>query len=301
MSKSPSMNLMNWILLVLLSLLWGGSFFFVEIALQGLPIFTIVFLRVFLGAVILVSFLMLSGRKLPGTRNLWLKLLVMGLLNNVIPFCLIVTGQQYLSGGFASILNATTPFFTVIVAHHFTKDEKISSGKIVGVILGISGVLILIGLDTLFSGSNKLIGVVSVLCAAVSYSFAGIWGKGFKSEKIDPVVTAAGQLICSSSILFPIMLVVNKPWNLPFPGMNVWAAVFGIALFSTALAYIIYFHILSSSGATNVLLVTFLVPVSAVFLGVLVLSEEFNRQYLLGMAVIGAGLVCIDGRLHSSP
>jgi len=291
------MDSKNWLRLLLLSLLWGGSFFFVEVALTALPIFTIVFLRVFFGAVILLLIILISGRKLPGGKKIWLDFLVMGTLNNVIPFCMIVSGQRYISGGFASILNATTPFFTVVVAHILTKDEKLNAGKIAGVVLGIAGVSILMGFETVLGESNKLIGIIAVLCAAVSYAFAGIWGRRFKTYGITPLAPAAGQLICSAVLLFPIVIIVDRPWTLDFPELNIWVAVLGIALFSTALAYILYFKILASSGATNVLLVTFLVPVSAILLGVFILSEVFKVQFLLGMIIIGLGLIAIDGRL----
>ena len=294
---SRNMNLLDWILLLFLSIVWGGSFFFVEVALSALPIFTIVFLRVSLGALLLSIYLIITGKKFPKEKRIWKRLIVMGVLNNVIPFCLIVTGQQYISGGFASILNATTPFFTVIFAHVFTEDEKINTRKIIGITFGIVGVILLIGFEKVSSGSSNLIGALTIIMAAVSYSLAGIWGKGFKSIKIEPVVTATGQLICSSIILFPIMLITNKPWTLSLPGFRVWASLLGIAFFSTALAYFIYFKILSSAGATNVLLVTFLVPVSAILLGVFVLSEDFKAQYIYGIISIGIGLIFIDGRL----
>ena len=224
-------------------------------------------------------------------------LIVLGLLNNIFPFCLIVFGQQYISTGFASIMNGTTPFFAVMAAHFFTQDEKISGRKIIGVLLGLIGVLILVGYDALLDGSNKFIGAMAIMGAAIFYSLAGIWGKKFKSMNMDPVAISTGQLICSSFLLLPVVLFVDQPWRLIFPGLNVWIALFGIALFSTSLAYILYFKILSSSGATNVLLVTFLIPVSAVLLGVFFLSEEFEIQYLYGMMFIGAGLIFIDGRL----
>ena len=291
------MDFKDWLRLILLSLLWGGSFFFVEVALTALPIFTIVFIRVLLGALILLVFIKLSGRIFPEGKKIWLELLVMGILNNVIPFCMIVNGQRYISGGFASILNATTPFFTVVTAHFLTRDEKLNARKIAGVLMGIAGVSVLIGFEAISGGSNKLIGIVSVLCAATSYSFAGVWGRRFKAYEIDPVMPAAGQLICSSLVLLPIALIVDTPWKLAMPGARVWAAILGIALLSTALAYILYFKILASSGATNVLLVTFLVPVSAVLLGVFILSETFRAQYLAGMVIIGLGLIIIDGRL----
>ncbi len=288
------MNMNNWLLLLLLSFLWGGSFFFVEVALTELPIFTIVFLRVSMGAAILFVFILMTNRRIPRDRKMWFNFLVMGILNNVIPFCMITGGQQFISGGFASILISTTPFFGVVVAHLLTKDERINAGKILGVVLGLSGVSILIGFAPLRDGSNEFIGIIAVLGAALSYAFAGVWGKRFRSLGVDSVVIAAGQLICSTILLIPIMSIADKPWLLPVPSINVWGSVLGIALLSTSFAYIIYFKILSTSGATKVLLVTFLIPVSANLLGVLILSEEFHIQHLLGMFVIGIGLIVMD-------
>jgi len=210
---------------------------------------------------------------------------------------MIVSGQQFISGGFASILNATTPFFTVLIAHFMTKDEKINIGKVFGVIFGFIGVFILIGFESLKNESNEIFGIIAILIAANSYAFAGVWGRRFKSLKIDPVVTSTGQLMSSSFVLLPIMLIVDQPWNLSMPTFNVLGAILGIALFSTSLAYIVFFKILSSSGATNVMLVTFLIPISAILLGVFILSEKFEIQYLIGMLVIGIGLIFIDGRL----
>ncbi len=291
------MNLTSWIQLITLSILWGGSFFFVKIALNDLPIFTIVFLRVALGSLLLLIFTTIKKKKLPNSKIIWFHFIVMGVLNNVIPFTLIVSAQKYIDSGFASILNATTPFFTIIIAHLFTKDESLSLKKVLGIIIGLSGVTILIGYKSIFSGKNELVGAIFMLIAALSYAFAGVWGKRFKSLKMDPIIISTGQLICSSVLLLPITLVVDKPWTLSLPSGQTWLAILGVALFSTSIAYIIYFKLLSSSGATNVLLVTLLIPVSALLLGVTILSEVFYIQYIYGIIIIGLGLVVLDGRI----
>ncbi|MDC7223596.1 MAG: DMT family transporter [Spirochaetales bacterium] len=289
------MDLINWLRLFVLSVLWGGSFFFVEVALTGLPLFTIVFLRVFLGAALLFLFILFAGKAVPKDRRIWRDFFVMGLLNNVVPFCLIVGGQRYISGGFASLLNGTTPFFTVVAAHFFTSDEKLNGGKVIGVILGITGVAFLTGFETLSGGSHEIRGILSFLGAAVSYALAALWGRRFKSYELDPVVPAAGQLACSSLLLLPVLLITDRPWMLERPDGAVWAAVGGIALLSTALAYVLYFKILASAGATHVLLVTFLIPITAILLGVFLLAESFKIEYLPGIFMIGAGLAFIDG------
>lgn len=295
--NNNQMNLTSWIQLITLSILWGGSFFFVKIALNDLPIFTIVFLRVALGSLLLLIFTTIKKKKLPNSKIIWFHFIVMGVLNNVIPFTLIVSAQKYIDSGFASILNATTPFFTIIIAHLFTKDESLSLKKVLGIIIGLSGVTILIGYKSIFSGKNELVGAIFMLIAALSYAFAGVWGKRFKSLKMDPIIISTGQLICSSVLLLPITLVVDKPWTLSLPSGQTWLAILGVALFSTSIAYIIYFKLLSSSGATNVLLVTLLIPVSALLLGVTILSEVFYIQYIYGIIIIGLGLVVLDGRI----
>lgn len=291
------MTLKSWLQLLLLSVLWGGSFFFIEIALVDLPIFTIVFLRVFTGSLLLLLFLKLKGAKLPKERSIWLRFFIMGLLNNVIPFTLIVSSQTFIDSSFASILNATTPFLTIIVAHILTSDESLTVNKIAGASLGLTGVIVLIGYKSMFSGNNELIGGVLMFLATLSYSFAGVYGKSFRKFQLNPVIIATGQLISSTIILFPLVITIDKPWDIPLPGYQSILAIVGIALFSTAIAYIIYFNILTKHGATNVLLVTLLIPVSAILLGVFILSEPFQVQYIGGISIISLGLLLIDGRV----
>ena len=290
------MGLKEWLSLLVLSIIWGGSFFFIEIALTGFSPFTIVFMRVFFGALIVLFFLWIRKMQLPSDPRIWLRFLVMGVLNNAIPFSCITWGQKSITGGLASLLNAATPFFTVIAAHFLTRDEKITLRKFFGIIFGFSGVFILLGSGSV-GGDNSLPGMLAVLTAALSYAFAGVWGRQFKDLGIDPGVTAAGQLLCSSAVLLPFAVLIDRPWNIPVPGMEAWGAVLGLAVLSTAAAYLLYFRILASSGATNVLLVTFLVPVSAIILVVLFLGEKVYPRHFFGMGIIAAGLAVIDGRI----
>ena len=212
----------------------------------------------------------------------------MGTLNNVIPFTLIVFGETRIASGLASILNATTPLLTVIAAHFLTTSERLTWGKPVGVLFGLIGVAVLIGPDALSGlGGGDWIGEVSCLLAAVTYGFAGIYGRRFKG--VPPLKVATGQITASTIILLPIAAVVDRPWTLPAPDLYVWAALAGIALLSTALAYMLYFRILATVGATNLLLVTFLLPISALLLGVLALGETITVRALVGMLLIGTG------------
>lgn len=297
MGTQNLMGASQWGQLLTLSLLWGGSFFFIGVAVKELPPLTIVMLRLGLAAIALLVLLRIMGLALPRGRQAWLAFFGMGLLNNLIPFSLIVWGQTHIASSLAAILNATTPLFAVLVAHRLTLDEKITSNKLAGVVLGFIGVAIMIGTDALAGLGEQLAAQLAILGAALSYALAGIFGRRFKTMGIAPLPSATGQVCASSLLLTPLALLLDRPWTLELPSLPVWAALLGIALLSTALAYVLFFRILSSSGATNLMLVTFLIPISAIVLGALMLGERLQAKHLLGMALIALGLAAIDGRL----
>ncbi|MGE8411433.1 MAG: DMT family transporter [Pseudomonas sp.] len=297
MAKQNVMGASQWGQLLALSVLWGGSFFFIGIAVKELPPLTIVLLRLCLAAVALLAVLRITGLKLPTDRQAWQAFLGMGLLNNLVPFSLIVWGQTHIASSLAAILNATTPLFAVLVAHLLTADEKLTGNKLAGVTVGFIGVAIMIGTDALAGLGDQSSAQLAVLGAALSYALAGIFGRRFKAMGIAPLPSATGQVCASSLLLMPLALLVDRPWTLALPSLPVWAALLGIALLSTALAYVLFFRILASAGATNLMLVTFLIPVSAIVLGALVLGEHLHAKHLLGMSLITLGLVAIDGRL----
>lgn len=290
------MTMREWAMLLVLAAVWGGSFFFNGIAVRELPVFTIVVARVALAALILYALLRLAGESLPRAPCIWRAFFVMGLINNVVPFSLIVWGQQHIASGVASILNASTPLFTVVLAHVLTLDEKMSPGRLAGVVIGFAGVAVMIGLDAAQALGTHVAAQALCLAAAVSYAFAGIYGRWFKTMGLSPMATATGQVMASSLLLMPLVLAVDRPWTLAMPGAATLAALVGVAAISTALAYVLYFRILASAGATNLLLVTFLIPVSAILLGILFLGEVLLPRHVAGMALIGLGLGAIDGR-----
>jgi drug/metabolite transporter (DMT)-like permease len=292
-----TMNLKNWDLLVVLSVLWGGSFFFVEVALTELPPLTIVSLRVGIAAVALWLFVMISGGKLPRTIKIWVAFTGMAILNNAIPFSLIAWSQTEITSGFASILNATTPLFTVVVAGTLLADERITKMKAVGVLAGFTGVVVMIGPDALGGLGATSLAPLAVLVAALSYAFAGVFGRRFQKLGVDPTVTAAGQVTVATLMLAPLAILIESPFSLPFPGIETWSAVIGLALLSTAVAYFLYFRILAASGATNLLLVTFLIPISALLLGIGILGETLLLRHAAGLFLIALGLSAIDARL----
>ncbi len=289
-----TMGAMEWALLIVLSVLWGGSFFFAEVALVELRPFTVVLCRVGFAAIVLVAVVYATGQRLPRRGGLWGAFFVMGALNNLIPFTLIVWGQTHIASGLASILNAATPLFTVVLAHLLTHDEKMTPNRLAGVVLGLAGVAVLIGPEVLRGLGFHLVAQLAVLGAALSYAFAGIFGRRFRGE--PPLVVAAGQVTATTVMILPIALFADRLWAVPLPGATTWAAIAGLAVLSTALAYVIFFRILATAGATNLLLVTLLIPVSAILLGTAILGERLAFGHFAGMALIGLGLAAIDGR-----
>ena len=296
---SQQMNTKQWLMLLLLALLCGGSFFFVEVVISELAPLVIVFLRVGLASLALWGFILIRGIAIPKKVEVWKAFAVMGILNNVIPFTLIVWGQVHIASGLASILNATTPLFTVVVAGLLLTDERPSKLKLVGVGIGFLGAVIMIGPSALEGLGSNIIAQAAVLAAALSYAFAGVYGRRFKAMNLHPTVAAAVQVTASSILLIPLLYLTDQSMALSSVSMLAWIAVLGLAILSTAIAYTLYFHILASAGATNLLLVTFLIPVSAVILGTCVLRETLEYVHVIGMLFIMLGLTAIDGRLWS--
>lgn len=292
--KSPTlMGPLEWLLLFTLSVLWGGSFFFNELAVREVDAFTVVMWRVAIGGGILWVYLRVRGRSLPTGAKDWGMFLVMGGLNNLIPFTLIVWGQTQIDSGLASIFNAATPVFTVLLAHYLTRDERLNWHKALGVLIGLGGVIVLIGPKALAGIDGPMLGQGAVVAATISYAFAGIFGK--RLVRYHPTESAAGMLLGAAVMAIPMALLFGNP----LAGVSSAAAIaglFGLGTISTALAYIIYFQILARSGATNLLLVTLLVPVSAILLGMGVLGEALDANAWWGMGLIVIGLAAIDGR-----
>jgi drug/metabolite transporter (DMT)-like permease len=284
----------DWSLLGLLSVLWGGSFFFNGVLLRELPPLTVVLLRVALAAIMLLPLLRVYGIAFPKGLSGWKPYLAIGLLNNVLPFSLVVMGQTYIPSGLASILNATTPLFTVVVMAA-AGDEKLHARRVAGVVAGLIGVIILRGQD-LGSTTGQGVGIVLCLAGAFSYGLAALFARRRLSDS-PPLATATFQLLASSLMMTVIVAVFERPWRLPMPGATTWLAMIGLAALSTALAYIVFFQILRRSGSTNVMLVTLLIPVTAILLGHLVLGESISLRRMIGALVIGSALLLIDGRV----
>ena len=295
--SASHMGGLEWTLLVALSLLWGSSFLFTEIAIADVPPLTVVLGRVGFAALALLVTLRAAGSRLPIEPRVWFAFLAMGALNNLIPFSLIFWGQTRIASGLASILNATTPLWTVLLANFLTRDEKLTANRLAGVVAGLIGVAVMIGPAALDGFGLDVIAQLAIFAAAVSYALASIFGRRFRTMGLPPLATAAGQVTASTLMMLPIVLVIDRPWQLAAPTLTSWAAILALALLCTALAYVLYFRILATAGATSLMLVTLLIPVSAILLGVIVLDERLEPRQLAGMILIAVSLAAIDGRL----
>jgi drug/metabolite transporter (DMT)-like permease len=297
MKTDTGMNALTWGLLLLLGLIWGGSFFFARIAVHDVPPFTLVFLRLSLAAVAL--HLYMAGR-LDIYRLLrlhWRQFLFLGLINNAVPHALIFLGETEIGAGLASVLNATTPIWTVIIARYLTEDEKPTAAKLVGCLVGLAGTIVLVGPGIMVTNGVPFWALLVPILAAVSYGFAAIYSKRFKG--IPAPIIATGQLTGSSIIMLPVSLIVDRPWTLAMPPLGSITAIIALALLSTAFAYILYFRIMALAGATNASLVTLLVPPGAILLGVVFLGERLEPTDIAGMLLIAVGLLILDGRLFA--
>jgi drug/metabolite transporter (DMT)-like permease len=289
------MSLRDWTLLFTLGLLWGGSFFFAAIAVTEIPPLVLVLFRVALAAAALHIYLAARGPSFRLALPMAGSFLVLGLVNNVIPFSLMFAGQTEIGAGLAAVLNATTPFWTVLLANVLTEDEKFTPAKLIGILLGIAGTAVMIGPGLLAGLGGPVWAKLCLIGTALSYAFAVIFARRFRG--VPPAVVATGQLTASTAIMAPVILFLYGPGIVLMGSATVWAAVLALALVSTALAYIIYFTIIASAGATNASLVTLLVPLSAILLGAIFLAERLEAFELAGMALILLGLLVIDGRL----
>jgi drug/metabolite transporter (DMT)-like permease len=292
-----AMTAREWMLLVALAILWGAGYPLLTVAVREFPPLTLTLLRVALAAMMLHVIIRAMGLRLPADRESWTMFAGQAFLNNIIPFSLISWGQLYVPGGVTSVLVASTPFFTVIAAHYFTSDEKMTPLRVSGVLLGMAGVATIIGPAAFTHFGIDVFGELAIVGAAISYTIAGLYGRRAGARGIAPIATATGMLTMSTVIMLPIALIVDRPWGLAPPSIEAWLCLIAIALPSTALGYLIFFRILASAGATNIMLVTFLLPVTAVLLGVTWLGERLEHRHFAGMALIALGLSAIDGRV----
>jgi len=293
------MNGRDWAILAALAVLWGGAFVFIGVTVRHVDPLTYVWLRLAIAAAAMWIFLAWKGQGLGLPKQLWGGIFLLALLNNALPFALFGWGQTHIASGLASILNATTPIWGVVVAHFFTADERMSPRKVAGVLVGFGGVAVMIG-PSLFAtiGTNAL-AQLACITASLSYALAAVWARRYKPLGLSPLSVTTGQLTAGALMMLPVMLLVDQPWTKAMPPIEAWGSIVALALFCSALGYVLYFRLIDSAGATNALLVTLLVPPIAIFLGALLLGETLAPQDFLGLALIALGLAAIDGRLLS--
>jgi drug/metabolite transporter (DMT)-like permease len=287
----------DWGLIVTLAILWGSGFTLIEIGLRSVPPNTLVFARMALAVPPLLLLLKRRGETLPGDFKSWEMLTIVGLLNVVVPFILFYWGMTQISTGLASILNATTPLWGVVAAHFLTRDEKATLARVIGVLFGVAGIAVMIGVDALKGMSSGILAQIACLIATLCYALGSIYGRRFGQSGMTPLSLATGQVITSAIVLLPIALFTDAPLSLPMPGMDFWLSTIAMAVFSTSLAYFLFFKLVESAGASNSLLVTFLIPIVAIVLGAAFLGERFSVNQGAGVVLIAMGLVLLDGRV----
>ncbi|MCL6741372.1 DMT family transporter [Sphingomonas sp. RB56-2] len=287
----------EWAVLLVLAVIWGGAFLFIGVAVRHVDPLTYVWLRLTIAAGAMMLFLKFKGEKLNLPREVWGSVAVLALLNNALPFALFGWGQTHIASGLASILNATTPIWGVLVAHFFTADERMTPRKIAGVLLGFAGVATMIGPMLLANVGTDALAQLACIAAALCYAFAAVWARRFRRMGLKPMSVTAGQLTAGALMMLPLALLVDQPWTQPFPPITAWGAIVALALLCTAFGYVLYFRLIETAGATNALLVTLLVPPFAILFGSLFLSEVLAPQDFIGLALIALGLAAIDGRL----
>jgi drug/metabolite transporter (DMT)-like permease len=292
--KGFAMGPKEWALLFLLGFLWGGSFNLIQLALREMQPFTLVCIRMLITTAALGAVVVAMGQSFAQPWRIWGNFAAMGFLNNLFPHLMNAYGQTQIPSGLAAVLTACVPLFTVVFAHFLLRDERITALKVAGVLSGIVGVAVIIGPDALRGLGLKVLGQLALVFAAMSIAMAGIYGRRMKG--IPPLLSATGQAATTLIVLVPLMLIHDRPWELPMPGTTTWLSVAGIALGGTALGYTIYFRLLATAGATNIAMVTFLNPITALLLGTIFLHEIIEPRHLAGMLLIGTGLAAIDGR-----
>lgn len=293
------MNRSDWLLLLALALIWGGAFFFIGIAVRHVPPLTYVWLRLTIASAGMWTYVRLTGRQAGLPREVWGSILLLALLNNALPFVLIGWGEMHIASGLAAILNATTPIWGVLVAHFLTHDERMNPRKLAGVLLGFAGVVVMMGPSLMSSLGAGALAQIACVLASLVYALAAVWARRFKKMGLSPISVTTGQLTAGAAVMLPLSMIVDRPWTHALPPLGAWAAIASLALLCTAFAYVLYFRLIDTSGATNAMLVTLLVPPVAILLGAMFLGETLEPQDFAGLGLIALGLAAIDGRLLS--
>jgi drug/metabolite transporter (DMT)-like permease len=296
-NQTPKLDGTSWAMIGAMSLLWGSAFLLIEIGLRSFSPNTLVFLRMAIAAPVMLLALLLLKERLPRDWASWRQLFVLGALNAALPFILFFWGQQYLDSGYASVLNATTPLWGVLVAHFLTDDEKATPLRIAGVLVGLAGIIVMVGPEAMGGMSDSLLAQIACVVSTFFYSFAAIYGRKLGQSSMTPMAVATGQVITAGIIMLPVMLYFDRPWEAPLPSTDSMLAALALGIPATAIPYLLYFKTIDRAGASNAMLVAFIMPVIAILLGIAFLGEVLTGAQIAGTALIAVGLLAIDGRL----
>lgn len=290
---SVSMRIRNFLWILFLAALWGPSFVFIKVAVEEIPPLTMVVGRVGVAAILLNLILWMQGRSLAGLGPAWKHLAVMALVHNALPFALFNWGELYIDSALASILNGTTPLFTILLAHIFVQDDRLTPNKIVGGVIGFGGLLLLVAPSLVNGVQATSWGLLAVTVAAASYGVAIVYSR-LHLRGLPPLVAPTAQLSLATLYMLPLSLWIEQPFRLPAPSLQAVGALLVLAVFGTALAFVIYYRIIERTPATYVSMVTYLVPIFGVILGVLVLGEQLRWNAYLGCILILSGVMVVN-------
>ena len=285
--------------LLLLSTLWGASYTFIKLGVETIPPLTLIAARTLLAGTILVAIIRWRGLRLPRDRATWQRFLVQACLNSVVPFTLIAWAERTTDAGLATILNSTSPIFTFLLAILLARQERVTGRKLFGVVTGLAGICLIVGMQSLGGLGHELWAQTAIVAATICYAGASIYGRGFQG--LDPMMPAAGSLICGAVILIPVSLAVDHPWTLR-PSMDSVAALLALAVFSTAFAFVLYFRLVQTLGSIGTTAQAYLRVPIGVGIGVLCLGESLSSTAWIGLAcvIVGVAAMTIPPRKTAS-
>jgi drug/metabolite transporter (DMT)-like permease len=282
---------MNLVLLLLLGTIWGTSFLFIKIIVSEVPPMTLVAGRLGVAALLMWVIVRLRRTQIRRDRTLWRTFAVVGLLNGALPYYLISWGEQYIPSGWAALLQATTPIFTILLAHFITEDDRITPQKLAGVVLGFGGVGILMWPELQSGLGAPVLGMLAIVGSSLSYAFASIYARSRLSDQ-SPMIAAAGQFTMGFGYILPLALVIEAPWTIT-PSTRAILSWVTLSLLGTVIAYTIYYELLNRTNATFTTMVTYIVPINGLLLGAIVLDETLSPALLLSLGLVLGGVLLV--------
>lgn len=290
-----TMSLGDWGMLGLCAFFWGSAYTFNKVTIAEIPVFTVTGVRLVIAAAFLYMLARINGVAMPRPGPAWRPFFVFTLFSNVFPFLLVLYGQKSTASGLAAVLGATTPLFLIVLAHFFTRDERLEPRKLLGVITGLAGVAVVVGASVLDGWSGSVQAKLALVLAALLYAVGAVYSKRLATH--PPLVISTLQMTCGAIVMLPAMVVYDQPWTMATPSKEAIAALLATAIFGSAMASYTYFKVFRRAGAVNAMLVTLMVPVTPIIIGALAFGERLLLREMIGSLVIAASLIIIDGRL----